>query len=80
MWKKPSELTNYKGSGFEIAHGGSEGFVATAESAFTGWKNSQGHNDVMINGGIWISPWKAVGMSIHKGYAVVWFGKEEDTN
>jgi uncharacterized protein YkwD len=83
MWKKPSELTSYKGNGFEISHGspGNPNYVASAESALNGWKGSSGHNAVMVNEGIWKnSNWKAIGVGIYKNYAVVWFGKEEDKN
>lgn len=78
MWNKPSEITNYKGKGYEIAHGGSNGFIATAESAFNGWRNSEGHNAVITNSANWNPPWRAIGISIREGYALVWFGREDD--
>jgi hypothetical protein len=78
MWDKPSELTSYKGNGYEIAHG-AHGAKPTAKSALAGWKSSSGHNAVMINQGVWSShPWKAIGIGIYKGFAVVWFGEERD--
>ena len=83
MWNKPSELTSYKGKGFEISFGSPENpkYVASAESALNGWKESSGHNSVMVNKGIWKkSNWKAIGVGIYMNYAVVWFGKEEDKN
>lgn len=77
MWSKPSELTSYKGNGYEIAHWTSG--VATAEGALSGWKKSSGHNTVIINQGIWSSdPWQAIGIGMYKGFAVVWFGEERD--
>ena len=77
MWNKPSELTSYKGNGYEIAHWNSG--TATAEGALSGWKRSSGHNAVIINQGVWDShPWKAIGIGIYKGFAVVWFGEERD--
>ena len=33
MWEKPAEMTDYKGNGYECAHGGVGGYVATAESS-----------------------------------------------
>jgi len=78
MWNKPREMTSYKGYGYEISHGGSKNYLATAESAFNGWKNSSGHNAVMINEGVWKDKWNAIGIGIYKGYACVWFGKESD--
>ena len=79
MWEKPRELTSYKGYGYEIAHGGGGTYLATPESALNGWKNSSGHNAVIINQGIWADrAWNAIGLGIYKGYALVWFGHEID--
>ncbi len=79
MWLKPSELTTYKGYGYECAHGGTGGYIATAESSLEGWKNSKPHNEVILNKGIWKSmEWKAIGIGILNGYACIWFGEEED--
>lgn len=77
MWSKPAELTSYKGNGFEISYGGSN-FTATAQGALNSWKTSSGHNAVIINAGMWSTPWNAIGIGIYGGYAVVWFGNEED--
>ena len=77
MWDKPSELTSYKGYGYEISYGGSGS--ATAIRALNGWKSSPGHNAVIINQGIWNdNNWQAIGIGIYKGFAVVWFGQEKD--
>ncbi len=77
MWSKPSELTNYTGNGYEIAHKSSD--KATAIGAINSWKSSTGHNDVILNQNIWSSnSWKSIGIGIYNNYAVVWFGKEND--
>ena len=80
MWDKPREITSstYTGNGFEIAYWTSG--TASPEGALSGWQNSSGHNDVMINAGIWQSynPWPAMGVGIRAGYAVVWFGPSTD--
>ncbi len=83
MWNKPKELSAYTGSGFEIACGSSDprydGYVMTAEYALKAWKKSSGHNAVIINEGAWKRyPWKAIGIGIFGGFAVVWFGAEAD--
>jgi len=79
MWLKPRELTKYKGYGYECAHGGSGGYLASAESAFNGWKNSFPHNAVILNQGIWNdNNWRAIGIGIYKGYAAIWFGEDFD--
>lgn len=78
VWKKPSELTNYKGNGYEIAYWISTG-VNVPEEALQAWKKSRGHNHTMINKNIWKKhQWKAIGVGIVDGYAMVWFGVEID--
>lgn len=84
MWKKPSELTNYTGYGFEIACGSSDprynGYVMTADYAISAWQKSKFHNQVIVNDGAWKNyKWNAIGIGIYKGFAVVWFGKETDS-
>ena len=89
MWSKPSELTSYKGYGYEIA---SEKFYSigfgnevlsdysiTAGDALDIWKRSPGHNAVILNLGKWNDlHWNAIGIGMFKGFAVVWFGEEYD--
>ena len=79
MWNKPSELTNYKGYGFEIA---CQGFDSDkALSAINMWKDSSPHNAVILNSCQWkTTEWKAIGIGIYGDYAVIWFGKEEDAD
>lgn len=81
MWRKPGELTAYKGNGYEIAYNisGSGNPVADAARALQSWKGSPGHNSVILNLNVWKSlRWQAIGIGIYKGYAVVWFGEEVD--
>lgn len=77
MWSKPAELTSYKANGYEIAYMSSA--EVTAEGALAGWKISPGHNQVVINAGMWNTPWKAIGIGVYKNYAVIWFGHEPDS-
>jgi len=83
MWQKPDELTTYKGFGYEIALGSNGCYdddQVTAEEALEGWKSSPPHFAVIINKHIWEnSTWRAIGIRIYQGFAVVWFGKELDT-
>lgn len=77
MWSKPAELTKYPGVGYEIAHWSSS--PVTPSGALLGWQNSKGHNEVIVNKGIWkTSKWKAIGIGIRNNYAVVWFGEKTD--
>jgi len=78
MWEAPQRLqTGYPGNGYEIAFWTSSNNAKPAQ-ALTGWQNSPGHNTVILNQGVWQQPWKAMGVGIHKGYAVVWFGNQRD--
>lgn len=77
MWNKPRELTGYEGRGYEIAYFSSGG--ANAEEGISIWKNSTGHHEVIINSGVWKAlTWNAVGVGIHKEFAVIWFGELPD--
>ena len=77
MWDKPKEINGYPGQGYEISYYYSSG--VTAQNALEGWQNSNAHNEVLINKGIWKqAEWKAIGIGIHESYATVWFGMVED--
>jgi uncharacterized protein YkwD len=76
VWSKPSELTTYTGYGYEIAAWSSNGI--SPEQALEMWKSSSGHHACMMNIGMWKQPWNAIGIGIYKGYALVWFGHEEE--
>ncbi|HYC00171.1 MAG TPA: CAP domain-containing protein [Candidatus Limnocylindrales bacterium] len=77
MWNKPRELTPYKGSGFEIGYWTSA--TARPRTIMKVWKSSATHSDVMLNRKRWRGEdWKAVGIGVHGGYAVLWLGLEED--
>lgn len=85
MWDKPKELTKYSGYGFEISHGFAQfptfsGDTVTAATALEGWKNSSGHNNVILNKDIWNKmKWNAIGIGINRDFACVWFGTEADS-
>lgn len=77
MTSKPKELTNYPGLGYEIAFW--ESVDAIPEIVLDLWKSSSASNDLMLNRDIWKDKaWKAFGVGMLKGYAVVWFGEEPD--
>jgi len=82
MWDKPRELTSYKGDGYEIAFASTYRYSSKEEfikDALEGWKSSNGHNDILINNGKWKTTiWKAMGIAIKDGYAVIWFGELPD--
>jgi len=79
MWDKPKELTSYNATGYEIAHGGVGGYIATAESSLNGWQHSKPHNNVILNKDIWRDDkWNAIGIGIYGGFATIWFGEKKD--
>jgi len=82
MWSKPKEIAGgaYPGNGYEIAFV-VNGAPVTAGMALDTWKKSPGHNSVILELNTWQgSNWKAMGVGVEAGYAVVWFGKEADTS
>jgi len=77
MTAKPKELTPYSGKGYEIAFW--ESVDAIPEIVLDLWRSSAASNDLILNRDIWKDKkWKAFGVGMLKGYAVVWFGAEED--
>jgi uncharacterized protein YkwD len=79
MWDKPREVTRgrYTGDGFEIALS-STGPI-DADMALANWRASPPHNDVITERGIFAGMnWRAMGVAVSDGYAVVWFGKQAD--
>lgn len=83
MWDKPRELTNYPGDGFEISFFSTYTYSspeAFAKDILNGWKKSPGHNEMIINKGIWKKiKWQSIGVGIYGEYANVWFGAVEDS-
>jgi hypothetical protein len=79
MWNKPKEITDgvYTAYGFENGAWGYPSVIA----ALNGWKNSAGHNAVILNQGIWANyPWRAmgVGVDLAKRYYYLWFSTATD--
>jgi hypothetical protein len=79
MTSKPNELTDYPGKGYEIAFW--ENVDADPEIVLDLWKSSAASRELILNEGRWKGKtWKAFGVGMLKGYAVVWFGTEPDDN
>lgn len=78
MQDKPKELTNYPDIAYEIVYW--ENNDATAENAFDQWRETISSRSLITNFKEWEDfEWKAVGISINKGFAIAWFGEEQDT-
>ncbi|MEO5967870.1 MAG: hypothetical protein ABIP69_06390, partial [Ferruginibacter sp.] len=77
MWSKPRELTDYKADGYEIAYYSSSSVDIL--NALKTWKESKGHNDVILNIGMWSrNDWNAIGIAVSENYAVIWFGVDAE--
>lgn len=77
MWDKPREISggSYTSNGYENAAWG----YATPAAALNGWKNSSGHNDVILNQGIWANiTWRAMGVGVRGNYYYLWFSNTTD--
>ncbi len=79
MWDKPREISGFKydANGYEVAAWLSDSMHVDA--AIDLWKNSAGHNAVILNKSDWGQlRWRAIGAAMSENYAVVWFGTKVD--
>ncbi len=78
MRQKPKELTDYPGEGYEIAAKYTT-ISINPNCALESWRSSPRHHAVILNQGVWEHfTWRAIGGTISKYHAVVWFGEEID--
>lgn len=75
MWNKPKELTGFKVDGYEISAMSDFTTDDAASRALNIWKNSQGHNAVIVGEENW-NTISVMGVSINGGYADIWFADE----
>lgn len=82
MWNKPKEIAGYNQTGFEVAVGGVS--TLTPQYALERWKQSPGHNDVILSQNGWDAPTPEqakhgltglsnMGVAINGKYACIWF-------
>ncbi|MDU5808883.1 MAG: cell wall-binding repeat-containing protein [Finegoldia magna] len=82
MWNKPKEIAGYNQTGFEVAVGGVS--TLTPQYALERWKQSPGHNDVILSQNGWDDPTPEqakngltglsnMGVAINGKYACIWF-------
>ncbi len=80
MWSAPKKLgTGYMAAGYESVYAGE---TQDPARILTTWreKGNGPHNDVLLNLRSWSRfEWRALGIGIYKGYAVMWVGAEADT-
>lgn len=86
MHNKPKEITGYNQTGVEVAV---NGFMITPQRALKSWKNSPGHNDVILSQNGWKDPSPELiesgftglanmGVAINGDYACVWFSHDDN--
>ncbi len=77
MTSKPKEITGYNGNGYELAYWGEE--KATPADASSLWQQANASADMILSRGRWKGfQWKAIGVGIKEGYAVLWLGEKTD--
>ncbi|MEI6060172.1 MAG: SPOR domain-containing protein [Bacteroidota bacterium] len=77
MKSKPKEITGYPGLGYELIYWGDE--KATPADAAALWKQVDASADMILCRGKWKGyQWKALGVGIKDGYAVLWLGDKAD--
>jgi hypothetical protein len=78
MKLKPKEITGYPGSGYELIFWGEDN--ATPADAADLWRQVDASADMILSRGKWKGYlWKALGVGLKEGYAVLWLGDKTDT-
>jgi len=79
MMVKPLEIAGYKGNGYELIYCSQD--QIKAEKAVLIWQQKDASMDMITCRGEWKGyNWKAMGVGIKDGYAVVWFGDKLEGN
>lgn len=77
MQNKPGELTGYSGKGYEVVYW--ESREASAQKAIDQWKETCAATSIILHTKEWQSfNWKALGVGVDGGFAVIWLGEESD--
>ena len=77
MSNKPKELTGYQGSGYEVVYWSEETAIPIA--AMELWRSTPISESVFLNQDKWQArQWKAMGVALNDGYAIVWLGDKPD--
>lgn len=79
MKAKPREIAGYPGDGYELIYWGEDN--ATPAEAADLWKQVEASSDMILSRAKWSGyQWKALGVGIKEGYAILWLGDAEDGN
>ena len=77
MKSKPKEITGYSGNGYELIYWGEDNATPSEASAL--WQQVDASADMIMCRGKWKGyDWKAMGVGIKNGYAVLWLGDKTD--
>lgn len=77
MKSKPKEITGYPGNGYELIFWGEDN--ATPADAAALWQQVDASADMILSRGKWKGyQWKALGVGLKDGYAVLWLGDKAD--
>ena len=77
MKSKPKEITGYAGNGYELIFWGEDN--ATPSDAAALWQQVDASSDMILSRGKWKGyQWKALGVGLKEGYAVLWLGDKTD--
>lgn len=77
IWQAPQRLgTPYPGRAFELTY--ATAYKAVPEAALHNWQQMNQTRTVLLSLGNAAGPWAALGVGIHKGYAVLWLGNYPD--
>jgi hypothetical protein len=77
MKSKPKEITGYPGNGYELIFWGED--KATPADAADLWQQVEASSDMILCRGKWKGfQWKALGVGLKDGYAVLWLGDKID--
>ncbi len=77
MKSKPKEITAYPGNGYELIYWDEE--KAMPGEALDLWQQLTASSEMILSRGKWKSyQWKAIGVGIKEGYAILWLGDKPD--
>jgi len=79
MKSKPREITGYKGDGYELIYWSEENAIPAEAAAL--WRDVEASADMILGRSKWSNfHWKAMGVGIKGGYAILWLGEVTGNN
>jgi hypothetical protein len=79
MKAKPREITGYLGDGYELIYSGEDNVIPTEAADL--WRQVEASSDMILGRNKWSGyQWKALGVGIKAGYAILWLGDATDNS